>query len=207
MDERQEQILSRELRGERITDIADAIGIAINTVNYHRNKPDYQEELKRRISSRSRRGEMTLQERVEAMLTTVIGALEEELDGAETNLQRIGLTDKLKDLTQVVGKPEQRRELGVVEVPGLLTAESFNRHDGSGGAKPTAVPVVIQSDSLRVISEDKEDPMSPETQPLPYGHETPTPVHMEESYPQDDELPEDEIPLTEFPDLDEGELF
>lgn len=126
------------------------------------------------------------------MLNKVVSAMEEEMDNAKSNTQLIGMTDKLRDLIGVVGKPEQKRDLGVVQVTGLLSRESFNRGDveDTNQVVPKEPVTVKDIDSLAIKSVGVENPKPLESLSLPGGYETPANECPTESYPQEDIDPE-----------------
>jgi hypothetical protein len=186
MEDKTRQILNQEFLGTPIVEIARVLELTVSTVNYHRNKPDYQEELQRLKDDVYSRSSMTLQQRTEAMLTKVVQAMEEEMDKAATNDRIIGLTDKLKDLIQVVGKPDQQRRMGIVQTPGLLTREAFNRGDGeesSPAAQPSPIPL-SEFGSLGSSTSVKETLCPLGSGELPGGYETPIRERDPKSYPQ-----------------------
>lgn len=192
MEDIKVSIATMELKGVTIAEIARVLERSLSTINYHRNTPDYQDIMSELESEIHARSSMTLQQRTELMLNKVVSAMEEEMDNAKTNVQVIGMTERLRDLIQVVGKPQQERELGVVQVSGLLTREAFNK--GQGDEDIQAVPKgplpLKDIDSLAFNGDDHHIPKPQESLHLPVGYETPANECDSETYPQEDIDPE-----------------
>lgn len=155
MEDKYTYILEQESIGVPIVQIAKDLKISLSSVNYHRKKPQYAQDLNTLKLELSNRPKMSLQDRAEAMLQKVITAMEEEMDKADTNMKIIGMTEKLKDLIIVVGKPKQERDLGVVHVTGLLSRDAFNTGQGEEETKEEPKDLIIPTFS-------EADPSMPE---------------------------------------------
>lgn len=135
------------------------------------------------------------------MLAKVVSAMEEEMDKADTNSKIISMTEKLKDLIIVVGKPQEEREMGIVQTPKLLTRDAFNRGDPNGEEESAAQPSIVSIkdfDSLGDNTVEPKDPKPLESLSLPVGYETPTPKRDNQNYPQGHTGQSPDIPIEDL---------
>ena len=180
-------INNMRLRGDTIPTIAGNLDLSVPTIDRIVSTTDSKDYRQSTIESRHSRNSQGNSARVSTMMTTIIDALETELDHAVTTADRLALSSRVSELYRIIGTPADTGAGSgpppIVQVPSTMPLDDFNSLHTTG-------------------SGPHKEGHSPQSPPVtPGGSEMPPPISLQENQDEPERTALDNEMDPEFRDV------